>query len=99
MENAELPQTYALSQNYPNPFNPTTQINFDIPAKSHVTLSVYNVLGQKVATLVDKEMAQGRYVADWNGTTDGGTEVSSGVYFYKIEAENYVMTKKMMLLK
>jgi len=95
----ELPKVYSLSQNYPNPFNPTTEINFDVPTKSHVTLTVYNVLGQKVSALVDKEMAPGRYVADWNGTTDGGTEVSSGIYFYKLEASDFAQTKKMILLK
>jgi len=94
-----LPTSYALSQNYPNPFNPNTEIKFDIPVRSHVTLTVYNVLGQRVTTLVDKEMPPGSYVADWNSTSDNGKEVTSGVYFYKLEADDFIQTKKMLLLK
>jgi len=94
-----LPETFSLGQNYPNPFNPTTQINFEIPVRSHVTLTVYNLLGQKVTTLVDKEMSAGRYIADWNSASDGGTIVASGIYFYKLEAGDFIETKKMMLLK
>ncbi len=94
-----LPETFSLSQNYPNPFNPTTQINFEIPVRSRVTLTIYNVLGQKVTTLVDKEMSAGRYIADWNSASDGGTIVASGVYFYKLEAGDFIETKKMVLLK
>jgi len=95
----DLPTSYALSQNYPNPFNPNTEIKFDIPFRSHVTLTVYNVLGQRVTTLVDKEMPRGSYVADWNSTSDNGIEVTSGVYFYKLEADDFIQTKKMLLLK
>lgn len=94
-----LPETFSLSQNYPNPFNPTTQINFEIPVRSRVTLTIYNVLGQKVTTLVDKEMSAGRYIADWNSASDGGTMVASGVYFYKLEAGDFIQTRKMVLLK
>jgi hypothetical protein len=98
-DGTDLPTSYALSQNYPNPFNPSTEIKFDIPIRSHVTLTVFNVLGQRVATLVDKEMSPGRYLADWNSTSDNGTEVTSGVYFYKLEAGDFIQTKKMLLLK
>ncbi len=94
-----LPQTFSLQQNYPNPFNPTTRISFDVPRKSNITLTVYNILGQKVTTLVDREMAPGSYEVDWDGKTDGGTEVASGVYFYKIKADSFVETKKMMLVR
>jgi hypothetical protein len=99
VESPDLPTTYSLSQNYPNPFNPNTEIKFDILVRSHVTLIVYNVLGQKVTTLVDKEMLPGSYVADWNSTSDNGKEVTSGVYFYKLEADDFIQTKKMLLLK
>ena len=99
VESPDLPTTYSLSQNYPNPFNPSTEIKFDIPIRSHVTLTVFNVLGQRVATLVDKEMPPGSYVADWNSTSDNGKEVTSGVYFYKLEADDFIQTKKMLLLK
>jgi hypothetical protein len=94
-----LPKSFSVSQNYPNPFNPTTKIDFEVPVKSDVKLSVYNVLGQKVVTLVDKAMNPGKYVADWDGRSDGGTSVASGIYFYKFEAGSYVMTKKMIMLK
>jgi hypothetical protein len=95
----DLPETYSLSQNYPNPFNPRTQISYELPVGSQVTLTVYNILGQKVATLVDKKMSAGRYMVDWDGTSDRGRRVSSGVYLYKIEAGDFTQTKKMLLLK
>ncbi len=94
-----LPTSFDLSQNYPNPFNPTTQVNFDVPTHSQVNISVFNVLGQKTVTLVDEEMNAGSYVVDWDGTSDGGNKVSSGIYFYRMEAGSFVETKKMMLLK
>jgi len=94
-----LPKSFSVSQNYPNPFNPTTKIDFEVPVKSQVKLSVYNVLGQKVVTLVDKAMNPGKYVADWDGRSDGGASVASGIYFYKFEAGSYVVTKKMIMLK
>lgn len=94
-----LPTKFALAQNYPNPFNPNTVIPFDVPAHSHVTLSVYNVLGQKVVDLVDRELDAGFHQVDWDGRSSGGTQVSSGIYFYKLEADSFVQTKKMMLLK
>jgi len=94
-----LPSSFSLSQNYPNPFNPTTEINFDVPTRSQVTLSVFNVLGQKVSTLLDEVKDAGKYTADWDGTASDGTPVASGIYFYRMEAGNFVQTKKMMLLK
>jgi len=89
-----IPDTYALSQNYPNPFNPTTTINFDVPVREHVTLKVYNILGQEVETLVDEEMSAGYKHIDWDGA-----KYSSGVYFYKLNAGDFVETKKMSLVK
>ena len=94
-----LPTEWSLGQNYPNPFNPTTEIAFDVPSRSHVTLAVYNVLGQHVTDLADEVFAPGRYTADWDGTSQSGSSVASGVYFYRLETENYIETKKMMLLK
>lgn len=99
LDGLELPTTYSLGQNYPNPFNPTTAIDFEIPVRSHVTLTVYNVVGQKVKTLVDRELSPNRYVADWDGTSDYGRKVASGVYFYKLEASDFIETKKMLYLK
>ncbi len=94
-----LPLTFSLGQNYPNPFNPVTNIEFAIPTRSHVTLTIYNVLGREVNKLVDEEMAAGEYVVDWNGTSSGGSAVSSAVYFYRLQAEEYSETRKMMLIK
>lgn len=89
-----IPSDYSILQNYPNPFNPATNISFDLPRKSYVNLSVYNLLGQKVETLINKEMEAGRYNAIWDGI-----EMASGIYFYRIETDDFVETKKMLLLK
>jgi len=97
--NGNLPTRFNLVQNYPNPFNPTTRMKFDLPKRAHVTLTVYNVLGQRVATLVEEELAADSYEVEWNGRSDGGNSVASGIYFYRLTADDFVMTKKMMLLK
>jgi hypothetical protein len=89
-----LPNTFALNQNYPNPFNPTTEISFDLPKSSHVELTVYNVLGQEVTTLINRDMEAGSHSIEWDASN-----VSSGVYFYRINADSFNQTKKMMLLK
>ncbi len=91
---AEVPNGFSLDQNYPNPFNPTTNIRFKIPSASNVHLAVYNVLGQKVATLVDNHMSAGVHVVQFNAS-----QLSSGLYFYRLRAGNFVMNKKMMLIK
>jgi hypothetical protein len=88
------PNTYSLEQNYPNPFNPATMIRFSIREQGLVTLNVYNLLGEKVASLVNSELASGTYEVDFNGAN-----YSSGIYFYTIRANNYFATKKMILLK
>ena len=95
----ELPIQYSLAQNYPNPFNPTTVIRFSIPQNSFVNLGVYNILGQKVRTLLSKEMNAGNFEITWNGENDFNEKLSSGIYFYRIDAENFNQTKKMILLK
>jgi hypothetical protein len=96
----EIPTEYNLSQNYPNPFNPSTLINFDLPKQSAVTLEIYDVLGQKVRTLVNGEtMDPGYYKVTWNGTNQYGSPVSSGIYFYRIVANKFTSLKKMMFLK
>ncbi|UCD95386.1 MAG: T9SS type A sorting domain-containing protein [Candidatus Zixiibacteriota bacterium] len=94
-----LPADFELGQNYPNPFNPNTTFEFAVPQKSQVNISIFNILGQKISTIVDAEYGPGYYNATWDGTTDGGSEVASGIYFYKIEADNFKSTKKMMLLR
>ena len=94
-----LPTEFNLAQNYPNPFNPTTEISLDLPVAGHVSLMVFNVLGQQVRTLVDNEMPAGSHLVSWDGTSSSGNAVSSGVYFYRLETGSFVETKKMMLLK
>jgi len=94
-----LPTTFGLEQNYPNPFNPTTQIEFSLPVASNVDLTVFNVLGQEVKSVFSGEMPAGNHTVIWDGTSGTGNSVSSGVYFYRLEACNFVETRKMMLLK
>jgi hypothetical protein len=88
------PETWTLEQNYPNPFNATTTLRYAVPAAGWVKLSVYNILGQKVATLVDGMQPVGYHAVTWNGTN-----VASGVYIYRLEAQGHTLTHKMLLLK
>lgn len=92
--NGELPTTFALKQNYPNPFNPTSVIAFDLPVASRVSIDVYNILGQHVVNLVDGEMEAGSHLIDFDGSA-----YSSGVYFYRMNTNNFSETKKMVMLK
>lgn len=96
-----VPTKVALSQNYPNPFNPSTQINFAIPEAQHVTLVVYDLLGRQVKVLRDAQLQTGRYTISWDGTNEHGEIVSSGIYFYRLEAGKGNVTKirKMVLLR
>ena len=91
---SNLPTVFYLSQNYPNPFNPTTKINFDIPKDVKVKIMVYDVLGREVIKLVDEFKKAGRYIVEFNGNN-----YASGVYFYRIEAGEFVLAKKMVLIK
>ncbi len=95
----ELPSDFALMQNYPNPFNPETSLEFALPRNAHVTLTVYNTLGQVVVTLVDSELPAGNHEVQWRGDDQQGRAVASGVYFYRLQAGAETMTRKMMLLK
>ncbi|MBN2226400.1 MAG: T9SS type A sorting domain-containing protein [candidate division Zixibacteria bacterium] len=94
-----LPDNFDLSQNYPNPFNPSTQISFTVPRAMSVSLEVYNVLGKKVATVFDGMADAGRTVVTWDGRNDDGSTVASGIYFYRIKADDFVKTRKMVLMK
>jgi hypothetical protein len=96
---AGIPDRFELFQNYPNPFNPETQVRYDLPVSGHVKLSIFNVLGQRVRVLVDERQDAGHKSVIWDGRDNSGQEVASGIYFYKISAENYRKTKKMVLLK
>ena len=95
-----VPDAFALNQNYPNPFNPSTQISFDIPEASElVSLSVYNILGQNINTLVSGSMNAGRYTQEWDATDELGNPVASGIYFYELRSSNFVSRKKMLLIR
>lgn len=94
-----LPESPSLNQNYPNPFNPSTAIEFSVRRTGVVTLRVYDVLGQQVATLVNELLHAGYYRATWDGVNDSGASVASGIYFYQLEAEGSVLSKKMSLVK
>jgi hypothetical protein len=91
---SEIPKSFNLSQNYPNPFNPVTKISFDIPKNGLVTLRIYNVLGKEVKTLVNDVKNAGKYIVDFDGSS-----LASGTYFYRLESNGFVSTKKMMLIK
>jgi photosystem II stability/assembly factor-like uncharacterized protein len=98
------PNQYTLVQNYPNPFNPSTQIKYVLPEESRVVLAVYDVLGQRIATLVDGVLTGGDYAQVWNGHSDAGALVSSGVYFYRLDAKPksgspFTSIRKMVLIK
>jgi hypothetical protein len=92
--NRHLPGAFNLSQNYPNPFNPTTTIEFTLPKAGLVTLKVYNILGEEVATLVSDNLAAGSYKYTWDGRG-----LASGVYYYKIDVADYSLVKKALLIK
>ncbi len=96
---AELPSEYALKQNYPNPFNPETRIDYALPRSGHVTVSIYNALGQETVRLVDEAQSAGTYSVNWAGLDQSSNPVASGVYFYRIATEDYSASRKMVLLK
>lgn len=90
----ETANSYKLEQNYPNPFNPVTKINYSIPKSSNVNISIYDILGQKVVSLVSEKQDAGKYSVDFDAS-----ELSSGIYYYKIEAGKFTSTKKMTLVR
>jgi hypothetical protein len=90
----EIPTKFTLYQNYPNPFNPTTTISYDLPVRAHVKLTVYNILGQDVATLVDSEQEPGRYDVKFDASG-----LPSGIYFYTLQTPYFTKTNKMVLIK
>lgn len=100
VENSDaLPNDFVLGQNYPNPFNPATTIDYSLPYAANATLSIYNMLGQKVATLADGLHQAGAFQVTWNGLDDSGRQMNSGFYIYKLESESRVETRKMLLLQ
>ncbi len=95
----QLAEDFELSQNYPNPFNPTTTINYKISKADDIKLSVYNVMGEEIKTLVNENKAAGKYDVIWNATDNRGNRVASGLYFYKLQSSSQTIVKKMMFLK
>jgi len=94
-----VPAEFTLEQNYPNPFNPETIIKFSLPKSQFISLKIYNVLGQEVKTLVNREFQTGNHSIVWNGKDNYGNSVSAGIYFYKIDAGEFTAVKKMILMK
>ncbi|MGB3093537.1 MAG: choice-of-anchor D domain-containing protein, partial [Candidatus Zixiibacteriota bacterium] len=90
---------YSLGKNYPNPFNPETDISFTLPERAHASLTVYNVLGKAIKVLVDREMSAGTHTLRWDGRDEFGTPASSGIYFYRLKADAFDQTMKMVLMK
>jgi hypothetical protein len=104
-EMSALPGAYALHANYPNPFNPTTVIKYDLPEASSVKLTVFNVLGQQIVTLVNNTVTAGYQSVEWNADNQNGASIPSGIYFYRVEAKSltsnreFVEVRKMLLMK
>ncbi len=96
---AGIPKKFELGQNYPNPFNASTSIQFNLPQSSQVRLDIYNVLGQKVKTLVNEKLSAGYKRVTWDGTNETGDQVASGIYFYFLNTDKFSQAKKMVMLK
>ena len=94
VNDVSTPSTFVLEQNYPNPFNPSTKIQFSIPKETNINLSIYNMLGQIVTTIYSGKLDAGTHYVEFDGS-----QLPSGIYFYRLEADNFVKTKKMTLMK
>jgi hypothetical protein len=95
-----LPTEFALEQNHPNPFNATTSIRYQLPQKCHVSIAIYNMLGQKIRTLLQNQFHQaGIHAIPWDGNNDLGQEVGSGIYLYQLHAGDFVTSKKLVVMK
>ena len=94
-----IPTVFSLEQNYPNPFNPSTQVRYALPEASKVSISIYDMMGREVRSLVNGSMDAGYHTALWNATNDNGNPVSAGMYIYTIQAGDFRQVKKMILLK
>jgi hypothetical protein len=98
-EDKNISNSFQLHQNYPNPFNPTTQISFELPSSEFVRLEVYNMLGQKVRTLLNENQSAGIHQLTWDARDDIGNELPAGIYYYQLKNKNFRQTRKMMLVK
>lgn len=99
VSSTNLPKEYNLMQNYPNPFNPETVIGYQLPVATHVKLTIYNLIGQKVRTIVRAQHPAGRYEVKWDGRDENGAQVSGGIYFYQLHAGDFRQASKMVLLR
>ncbi|MGB8657487.1 MAG: T9SS type A sorting domain-containing protein [Candidatus Zixiibacteriota bacterium] len=99
LANKNAPGSFSLSQNHPNPFNPETDIAYFVPSNCHVNLTIFNIMGQKVITLVDEEQPSGEKSVHWDGKGQNGQEVASGIYFYRLRAGEYNEVRKMIMMK
>ena len=95
----DFPKTFVLFQNYPNPFNPSTTIQFDLPRRSEVRLSIYNINGQLVRTLIDRKFDAGSYSVLWDGRDERGRQATSGLFVTRMKAGEFVQHSKMLLIK
>ena len=95
----ELPSEFTMSQNYPNPFNPVTNIDFALPRATHVRVDVFNILGSRISTLVDGYLSAGYKSVEWDGRSNSGQAVSSGVYLFRITAGEFSASRKALLMK
>jgi len=93
------PKEFRLYDAYPNPFNPVTTVRYDLPKNSLVTITIYDMLGKKVKTLINQIQDAGHQYIIWDGTNTNGSSIGVGVYLYQIQIEHYTQTKKMVLLK
>jgi flagellar hook assembly protein FlgD len=97
--NNPIPDTYHLFQNYPNPFNPVTTFRYNLPEDELVNITIYDIIGRQIKTLINSSQTAGYKSIQWNATNSTGQSVSAGVYLFKIQAGNFIQTKKMVLLK
>jgi len=95
----DTPEKFRLEQNFPNPFNPITTIGYKLPKVSYVSIVIYNIIGQKIKTLISERKTAGYHTVKWNGTNDRGIKVNSGIYIYRIQTESFSTVRKMVLLK
>lgn len=98
-DDQSLPEEFSLAQNYPNPFNPTTEISFSLPQAAPANLSIYNINGQRVATLIDNELPAGEHIVEWDGRNNHSESVATGIYFYRLQAGTFNETRKMLMVK
>ena len=99
LSSAAIPQEFQLGQNYPNPFNPFTRISYSVPVAGNIRINIYNVLGQRIRTLLNVEHIPGNYEIEWNGLDSDRKQVASGVYFYEMKSDQFVARKKMLFLR